>query len=144
MQHTQRTTHTLSRHVLAGALFFVFSLGVAAPLAHAADVSDAVLGGTTETNKLITKLRGTADIKSPGEVVFKVVEVILGLLGIVAVIMMMYAGFLWLTAGGEEDKATKGRTILFQAVIGLIIILASYTVTYFVLRQLSIAVTGQS
>lgn len=139
MKNKQRKTQILSPYVLAGALCSVFFLCLAAPLAHAA-VSDALLGG--ETKALIDNLSGTSPIKGPGAVVFGVVQIILGFLGIVGVIMMMYAGFLWLTAGGEEEKTTKGRTLLFQAVIGTFIVLVSYTATYFVLREFAAAVTG--
>lgn len=106
-----------------------------------AGLSEALLGSTTETNKLITNLRGVDPIRSPGVIVFNIIQIVLGLLGIVGVIMMIYAGFLWLTAGGEEDKAKQGRTLLFQALIGTLIVLAAYTITYFVIDQLTIAVT---
>lgn len=106
-----------------------------------AELSEALLGGESETNKLITNLRGSDPIRSPGVIFFNIIQIVLGLLGIVGVIMMIYAGFLWLTAGGEEEKAKQGRTLLFQAFIGTMIVLAAYTITYFVIDQLTIAVT---
>lgn len=81
-----------------------------------------------------------SDITQPGVIIQRVVAIIFSFLGIIAVVMMIYAGFLWLTAGGEEEKAKQGRTLLFQAFIGLIIILAAYSVAYFVLRQLTLAI----
>lgn len=83
-----------------------------------------------------------SDVNEPGEIVQNIVAIAFGLLGLIAVVMIIYAGFLWLTAAGEEEKATKGKTLLFQAVIGLIIILSAYMVTYFVLRQLILAIVG--
>lgn len=82
------------------------------------------------------------DVKQPGVIVQNIVAIMFGVLGLIAVVMIIYAGFLWLTAGGEEEKAKQGKTLLFQAVIGLIIILSAYTVTYFVLRQLILAIVG--
>ncbi len=112
------------------------------PVASSASViNDSLLGDTTETTTLLKKFGPLADIKGPGAIVFNVISVFLGLLGVVAVLLMIYGGFLWLTAGGEENKAKTGTTLLFQAVVGLLIILSAYAVTYFVLVQITTAVT---
>jgi len=122
-------------------LFFLLS----APVFAQTPLNTAILGPGSETETLLKKfLPAGADlstIKTPGALVFGIVQIILGFLGIVVVIMMIYGGFLWVTAGGEEDKAKKGSTILFQAAIGAVIVLASYTITYFVLYQLTTVVT---
>lgn len=80
------------------------------------------------------------NITQPGTIIQRIVAIVFSFLGLIAVIMIIYAGFLWLTSGGEEERAEKGRTLLFQAVIGLIIILASWSVAYFVLRMLTLAI----
>lgn len=54
-------------------------------------------------------------------------------LGLVCVIMIIYGGFLYITAAGEEDKAKKGRTIILYCVIGIAIIAASYAIVNTVL-----------
>lgn len=101
-------------------------------------------GPDSETGKLLNKFEpeGASKIKTPGVITFEVLQIILGFLGIVGVIMMIYAGFLWITAGGEEEKAKQGRTILFQAIIGILIVLAAYTITYFIINQLTTAVVN--
>lgn len=126
--------------ICAFALFVVLFLS-AVPAGAA--VKDAILGGESETSKLLTKLSSNVStIKSPGQITAEVLQVVLGFLGLVGVIMIIYAGFLWLTAGGEEDKAKRGSTLLFQAIIGTFIVLAAYTITVFVLKELTKAVTG--
>lgn len=80
------------------------------------------------------------DITQPGAIIQRVIAIVFSFLGLIAVIMIIYAGFLWLTAGGEEERAEKGRTLLFQTVIGLIIILASWSLAYFVLNMLTLAI----
>lgn len=123
-------------------LSMLFSAVLVPVASFASVINDSLLGPTTETTNLLKKFEPTlSNIKGPGEIVFNVIYIFLGLLGIIAVILMIYGGFLWLTAGGEENKAKTGTTILFQAVIGLLIILSAYTVTYFVLVQLTTAVT---
>lgn len=47
--------------------------------------------------------------------------------------LMLYAGFMWMTAGGVEEKVTKAKGTILAAVIGLIVIAAAYAITKFVL-----------
>ncbi len=70
------------------------------------------------------------------ETVGKIIRIILGLLGIIFLGLTVYAGALWMTAAGEEEKVTAAMGILKMAVIGLIIILASYSLSYFVLDKI--------
>ncbi|MBU0722584.1 pilin [Patescibacteria group bacterium] len=71
-----------------------------------------------------------------------VISVFLGLLGIIFLILIIYAGFNWMTAAGEEEKVTKAKDTLQRAVIGLIIIIAAYSITYFVFSGLPKNNTG--
>ena len=56
--------------------------------------------------------------------------------------LIVYAGFLWMNARGNEQQVEKAKSILTQAVIGLIIVLASYSIAGFVVRSLVSATTG--
>lgn len=61
------------------------------------------------------------------------VSALLGLLGVIFFILTMYAGVLWMTAGGNTDSVKKAKQILGNAVIGLILTVTSYAITYFVI-----------
>ncbi len=74
---------------------------------------------------------GTADLK---ETVIKIINLVLGLLALIAVIMVIIGGFTWLTAGGNEEKVDKAKKIISAAVIGLIIVLLAWAVVIFVAR----------
>ena len=52
----------------------------------------------------------------------------LGFLGLIAVVFLVYAGVLMVTAGGNEEQTTKARKVIMYAVIGIVIILLSYTI----------------
>lgn len=65
----------------------------------------------------------------------------LGLLGVIFLALTVYAGFLRLTAGGEEEKVKKSNTYIKNGVIGLAIVLAAFSITAFVLRALLRATT---
>lgn len=69
------------------------------------------------------------------------IKVALGILGIMLVIIIVYAGFLWATAGGDPDAAKKAREWIINAVIGMVIVVSAYTLTSFVIGKL-ISVSG--
>lgn len=73
---------------------------------------------------------GSADLRTT---VTNIINWVLGLLGIVAVIMILYGGFMWLTAGGSEDRITSAKKIISAAVVGLVIILLAWAIVNFVL-----------
>jgi len=81
---------------------------------------------------------GTADLEST---VIQIVQWVLGFLGLVAVIMILIGGFQWMTAGGNEEKITEAKKRLINAVLGLMIVLSAYSITWFVTNKL-ISTTG--
>ena len=70
------------------------------------------------------------------ETVGKIIKIVLGFLGTIFLALTVYAGVLWLTAAGNEENIEKANKILKTSVIGLIIILSAYTITFFVLTNL--------
>ena len=76
---------------------------------------------------------GRKDIR---ETAAEIINVSLGLLGIIAVVIILIGGFQWMTAGGNEDKVGEARKRIFAGIIGLAIILSAWAVARFVLLQL--------
>lgn len=74
---------------------------------------------------------------SLGQNITTVINSFLGLLGLAAVAFLIYAGILMVTAGGAEEQITKARKIIMYAVIGIVIILLSYTIVTFVTSALT-------
>lgn len=64
------------------------------------------------------------------------IKVAMGFLGIVLLGYLLYAGFLWMTSGGESEKADQAKTMIRNAIIGLVIIVASYAISSFVINAL--------
>lgn len=77
--------------------------------------------------------------RDPREIVASVIQVALGFLGIIAVLIILYAGFLWMTAAGNDDKIATAKSMLSAGIIGLVIILAAFGLAKFVVNELSIA-----
>jgi hypothetical protein len=78
----------------------------------------------------------------PRLIVGRIINIALSLLGIVSVVMIIFAGFKWMTAGGNEENAKSAQKIIFAGVVGLVIILSAYAISSFVLQELYKATQG--
>lgn len=70
------------------------------------------------------------------EKVIDVVKMVLGTLVIIFLILTIYAGFVWMTAAGNEEKVSKAKNILKTSLIGVGVIVFSYVITAFVFNLL--------
>jgi hypothetical protein len=66
-----------------------------------------------------------------------IIQALLGLLGLIFLILIIYSGFQWMTSMGVEEKISKARKTLTNSTIGLLIIILSYSIAYFVLTAIS-------
>lgn len=106
--------------------------------ASAASVDDA----NGNLNQIGTMIWGTGAQKSLVAIIGNLIGVALGLLGIVLVVLIMYAGFLWMTANGNDEQVLKAKKMITNAVVGLVIIMSSYSIATFVIQAISTATTG--
>ncbi len=81
---------------------------------------------------------GSTDIR---QTIANVIGIALTLVGTVVVVIIIWAGFRWMTAGGNEEQVGMAKKQLGQAVIGLAIILMAYSITQFVTTSLLKATT---
>ncbi len=72
---------------------------------------------------------GTRDIR---DTVIAIINVALGILGVIALVIILWGGFTWMTAGGAEEKTSNARKIIASGVIGLIVIFVAYALTTFI------------
>ena len=119
-------------------LLAVFSLAIFMPVfvsAQGLKSAGKFLDEAADTSKtgLSSDLSGT---------VASVIKAILALVGTAFLVLTIYAGVLWMTAAGEEAKIEKAVGILKASVIGLIIIMSAYAITYFVTSKLGGAAGG--
>lgn len=66
-----------------------------------------------------------------------IIGTLLSFLGVIFMVLVIYAGVLWMTARGAEAQVDKAKDILVNAIIGLILVLAAYAITAFVGGQLT-------
>lgn len=79
----------------------------------------------------------STETKDPSLVIGKAIKILLGVLGIVFLIITVYGGITWMTAGGAPDDVKKARDMIIEGAIGLAICLASYAFAYYAVEQLS-------
>ena len=75
-------------------------------------------------------------------VIANIIRTAMSLLGIVAVLIVLFGGFKWMTAGGNDEQVGEAKRILIAGVIGLIIIILAYTIATFVVNSLVTATSG--
>lgn len=87
--------------------------------------------------KRIGELTGysTVEVK-PQVVIVEIITYLLGFVGLVFFVMILYAGFQILTSGGNEENVKTAKKRLFNAVLGLAVIIAAYAITAFILSIL--------
>ena len=89
----------------------------------------------------IAQLYGDPDDVSLAETIANIIKAILGLLGIIFIALMVYAGFMWMTAAGNEDRIKKAKTTIAAAIVGVAIVLAAFLITTFVIDAIVQATT---
>lgn len=89
-----------------------------------------------ENLRIVAEAAGFGDPKHPVEIIGAIISVFLSFLGIIFLCLIIYAGFIWMTSAGNDQKVLYAKKILQNAIIGLIIVLSSYAFTSFVLGSL--------
>jgi len=74
---------------------------------------------------------------TPLTIISAVISTVVSLLGVIFVGLIIYGGFIWMTARGNEERVTKAKDLMTAAVIGLIIVLAAYAISYFVVSNIT-------
>jgi hypothetical protein len=111
------------------------------PLALASEYPVTSKGGDVQVFSFI-KAAGFNSSTTIGSISALIIEAVLGLLGIIFVALLVYSGFQWMTAEGNEEKIEKAKSTITRAIIGLAIVIAAYSITYFVFNALNGAAEG--
>ncbi len=114
----------MKKTVLFIATLFVFFSFVVPVLAQGLQGADKPLSTVASkagvTEKKIENVVGTG------------INAALSLVGLIFLILMVYAGYLWMTARGEEETIKKSQKIIISTIIGLVITLSAYAITKFI------------
>ena len=110
--------------------FFIFNFLLVSNVIAGEGADSSLAGLDTATNEAFGPDHGlTKDVPT---VVGKVVGAGLAFIGTLFLILIIYGGFIWMLARGNEEEVKKAKNLITQAVIGLVIVLAAYVITSYI------------
>ncbi|MEA3449806.1 MAG: hypothetical protein U9Q85_02410 [Patescibacteria group bacterium] len=83
-----------------------------------------------------------SDITDIKQTAVDIIKYLIGFLGIIATAIILYGGFIWMTATGNDDRIKKAKSIIIGGVIGLAVVLASYAIVSIIATVVNDAVDG--
>lgn len=131
--------------VLTG-LFLFFVFGQVNPVS----AGPNIFGTDDKGGTLVERIAGGAGYDTAvtdltlAETIGRIIQVVLSVVGTIFFVLVVYAGYIWLMARGDEGEVEKATSIIKMAVIGLVITLSAYTVSFFVVKQVGNAAGGSN
>ncbi|NQV00464.1 MAG: hypothetical protein HQ538_07025 [Parcubacteria group bacterium] len=71
------------------------------------------------------------------EIIIRIVRYVVGLVGIILFVMLVYGGVMYMTSAGNEEQIGKAKKVLTYAIIGIIIVAFSFLITEFIVSALT-------
>ncbi|PIR12800.1 hypothetical protein COV49_04150 [Candidatus Falkowbacteria bacterium CG11_big_fil_rev_8_21_14_0_20_39_10] len=124
-------------------ILIVFMILAGLMFVSAAWAANPASPSTNSVSGLLKDAAGSAKYDTTPEksdlviLVGNVIQVFLSILGIIFMGLALYGGYLWMNARGNEEQVTKSKNLLRDAVIGLVIIVGAYAITYFVMATIA-------
>ena len=143
---SQKISHSVLRASVAASLAVPAMLGFAGK-AFAADgalTADELFGGADQGDG--ADFAGASGLSSGNliDTISSIIRVALGFLGVIAVVIILLGGFKWMTSGGNDEKVKKAKQLIFQGIVGLVIVLSSYAIASFVITSITTATAGSA
>ena len=66
----------------------------------------------------------------------KMITILLNVLALIATVLIIGGGVMWMTSGGNEDQIGKAKKLMIAAIVGLVIILLAKAISFFILQRL--------
>jgi hypothetical protein len=133
--------HKKTIRVLMAVITMIFCLGLAISPVLAANLGDAfkVSDGSNQDNLDSAAQKSGYDTTQTDILPFfsRLINIGLSFLGIVFLILMIYGGVLWMTDRGNESEVEKAKKLIQAAITGLIIVIASYAISWLVIYVLA-------
>ncbi len=100
------------------------------------DITNAEKGGLDQIGYSYGQVGNPAPQNGIQDIAANIISWLLTFLGIIMVGLLIYGGYEWMTAGGNDDKVKEAQRTITNAIIGLAIILSAYAISYFVIQEL--------
>jgi len=119
-------------------LFFLIILILFSVLSGFLVEKKAAFAQQDELDKVANIAFGSSSLETnPATIIGNILKVILSLMGIILMALMVAGGFIWMTSGGNAEQVIKAKKLMSSALIGLIIVILSYSISRFVVQNLS-------
>lgn len=121
----------MKKKLLYNLLLLITSSFILFPLAVSA--INPVLNGLTSAtaNTFIQTGEGKDGLSAFG-LIGLIIRIALSILGVIFIGLMIYSGYNWMTAAGDQSKVSKAQDTIRRAIIGLIIVVASFSFWQFI------------
>lgn len=122
-------------------LFAGFDTYAADPPTTPSTTTPSTTTPTTPTTSSGTKtstatLTNPLSVSTPGALIGNIVKTLMGIVGVVAVLMLVWGGIMYMTSAGNDEKIGTAKKIITGAIIGLAISILAYTVVDFVIKAI--------
>ena len=123
------------KYIIIPAIMLAFFITAPGVLIAESGVDTALTGLNTSAEE---GFAGGDNLKDSGIItdipgaIGRIVGAILAFIGVIFFILMIYGGFMWMTARGNEQQVTRAKDLIMAAIIGLIIVLAAYAITSYI------------
>ncbi len=130
----------MNKKIYFGLILLFLALNIFTPaLIHTAETPDpnTSVGILDQVAEDARYNRNDSIIDQPEKFIGKIIVMIISFVGIIFLVLTVYAGYLWMTAGGNKEQVTKAQELLVNGIIGVIIVLAAYIISYYIIGRLS-------
>ena len=132
---------TKNRKIICNLVLFFIFLSVFCCFTGVVSASAQMFGNAEEQVADLAQAAGYGSATLP-EIVGRIIEIVLSLIGLAGVIIVIAGGFIWMTSGGDIEKITKAKKLMTSALVGVLIVIMAYAIVSFVLSKLA-GITGE-
>ncbi|MEA3449721.1 MAG: hypothetical protein U9Q85_01965 [Patescibacteria group bacterium] len=93
-------------------------------------------------SQIETTFKDVTPTDEPEKIIVEVIKIFLGFVGLITVAILIWGGFRWMNAGGNDDELGKAKKTIIRALIGLAIIIASYSILQITIYLFEDAIDG--
>lgn len=128
----------LGTYVAMAMLMLVPAMVPVAVSAQDANIQDSLCGAA---DSLTVNEPGSCETANASDkantLIAQVINIFSVVVGVVAVIMIIYGGFRYITSGGDSGKITNAKNTIIYALIGLVVVALAQFIVKFVLEKVT-------
>jgi len=101
---------------------------------------EGLTGANTALTNVGTGLGTSSQTTDLPTLIGNIISVGLGFMGVLLVVMIVYAGFIYATSQGDDAKIKSAKKMISSSIVGLVLVVAAYAIASYVISAISTAV----